>query len=133
MAGKQKTLRVGLIRCDKRALWYGAIFDRIDPVAYSELDPAQYHHMTCGGLGKLKNKRAKGFKLVKVYDPDGKFECVVAGPDAFGGVEAGSSACDQCYDRVGLDIACDSQGRVFILDPASSSVRIFVRKEAAEL
>ena len=75
----------------------------------------------------------KGLRRVKVYDPDGKFECVVAGPDAFEGVKAGSSACDQCEDRVGLDIACDSQGRVFILDPASSSVRIFVRKEAAEL
>ncbi len=75
----------------------------------------------------------KGLRRVKVYDPDGKFECVVAGPDAFGGGKAGSSTCDQCDDPVGLDIACDSRGRVFILDPASSSVRIFVRKEAAEL
>jgi len=72
VAGKQKTLRVGLIRCDKRALWYGAIFDGIDPVAYFELDPAQYHHMTCCHPAELTNKRAEGFKLVKVYDPDRK-------------------------------------------------------------
>ncbi len=72
MARKPKTIRVGMIRCDKRALWYGAIFDRVDPVAYSELDPGQYHHMTFYHLTELSIKRAAGFKLVKVYDPNRK-------------------------------------------------------------
>jgi len=72
VATRQNTLRVGLIRCDRRALWYGALFDRIDPVAYSELDPVQYHHLTFYHLVELAVPRARGFRLVRLYDPDRK-------------------------------------------------------------
>ena len=70
MARKTNPIRVGLIRCDRRALWYGAIFDQIDPEAYSRLDPPAYHHFTWYKFRELKHKRASGFRLTRVYDVD---------------------------------------------------------------
>ena len=72
MAKKKEKIRVGMIRCDERALWYGAIFDNIDPIAYDAWDPAPYHHMTYYSCVELAIDRARGFKLAKVYDPDRK-------------------------------------------------------------
>jgi len=65
-------MTVGLIGCNMRALWYGAIFDDVDPYAYSVLDPAAYHHLTSyyKNDAELDLKRATGFRLVKVYDRD---------------------------------------------------------------
>lgn len=58
----------------------------------------------------------KGIPRVKVYSADGKFEGVVAGFESFR------------QDVVGLDLACDKMGRVYVLDPASGAVRIFIPK-----
>ena len=58
----------------------------------------------------------KGLTRVKVYDAKGKFQGVVAGFEMFApGV-------------VGLDLAVDAQGRVFVLDTASNVVRVYVPK-----
>ena len=75
----RKQISVGLIGCNKRALWYGAIFDKIDPNAYAELDPAAYHHMTYYQEVELQIPRATGFGLVKVYDRDEKAASTIAG------------------------------------------------------
>ena len=58
----------------------------------------------------------KGIARVKVYDRLGNLSSVVAGPDAFDEGVAG------------LDLAVDSNGRIFVLDPARKAVRIFERK-----
>ncbi len=63
-------IRVGLIGCNRRALWYGAIFDDIDPDVYARVDPAAYHHFTYCYNRALLHRRATGFRLAKVYDPD---------------------------------------------------------------
>jgi len=55
----------------------------------------------------------KGIPRVKVYDPGGTFQALVAGPDEF------------AQGTVGLDLAVDSRGRVIVLDPMSGAVRIF--------
>ena len=68
MARKNKTINVGLIGCNKRALWYGAIFGNIDPLAYDRLDGSACHHMTIYGSDELRIKKATGFRLAKVYD-----------------------------------------------------------------
>ena len=71
----------------------------------------------------------KGITRVKIYDADGQFVGVVAGPESF--VE---------HDRItefqgggssigGLDVAVDSQNRVLVLDTLTSQLRIFTRKE----
>lgn len=59
----------------------------------------------------------KGVHRVKIYSPQGKFVCVVAGPEQVSGAIA--------------DVAVDSAGRVLILDYAAKSVRIFEHKTAA--
>jgi len=55
----------------------------------------------------------KGIPRVKVYNRHGGLESVVAGPDQF------------LEGTEGLDIATDSYGRVYILDPMKMAVRIF--------
>jgi hypothetical protein len=57
----------------------------------------------------------KGFPAIKVYSPQGKFECLVAGPPQMKHTAAG--------------LAADSRGRVLVLDPTSASVRVFERKK----
>lgn len=61
----------------------------------------------------------KGIVRVKMYDPDGNFECIVAGPELFG------------HSIENLELATDSRGRILILDPEKRSVRIFERRSKA--
>lgn len=55
----------------------------------------------------------KGLPHVKLYSPEGRFECVVASAQQVGGLPA--------------DLAADSQGRVLILDAQQKAVRVFSR------
>lgn len=59
----------------------------------------------------------KGVPRVKVYLADGRFDCVVVGPEAFGDY-AGS-----------LDVAIDKDNRVLVLQPGATMVRMYARKE----
>ncbi|MBI3990874.1 MAG: Gfo/Idh/MocA family oxidoreductase [Candidatus Omnitrophica bacterium] len=70
MGHKKEDIRVGLINCDRRAFWYGAIFDEIDPLLFSEYDNAAYHHFTYYAYAELRHRKAKGFKIAKVFDED---------------------------------------------------------------
>ena len=58
----------------------------------------------------------KGLVRVKVYSADGKFDCVVAGPETFD------------KDAEGLDLAVDAKGRIYVLDGAAKTVRVFAPK-----
>lgn len=70
----------------------------------------------------------KGLTRVKIYDADGGFVGVVAGPELFARHDAIS---DQNARGVvnwgGLDVAVDSKGRILVMDPLTGEVRIFVR------
>ncbi len=55
----------------------------------------------------------KGIERVKVHLPSGDFSCVVAGPEQF---ETGT---------VGLDLAVDSEDRIYVLDPRKGEIRSF--------
>ena len=61
----------------------------------------------------------KGLARVKVYTPGGELASVVAPPAAF------------AEGTTGLDVAADSRGRIWVLDPAARKVRLFVRKQTA--
>ena len=61
----------------------------------------------------------KGLARVKVYTPGGELASVVAPPAAF------------AEGTTGLDVAADSRGRIWVLDPAARKVRLFVRKPTA--
>jgi hypothetical protein len=58
----------------------------------------------------------KGLARVKVYNRLGQFVSMVAAPDQF---KEGT---------VGLDLATDSARRIYVLDPARKTVRIFIKK-----
>lgn len=59
----------------------------------------------------------KGLPRVKIHEPGGALRCVVAAPDQF----------DEGV--VGLDVAVDAAGRIYVLDPSRNQVRIFERKK----
>lgn len=72
----------------------------------------------------------KGLIRVKIYDADGVFEGVVAGPDQL--VEGGASRVflsAQDAEASGFDVAADPDGRIFVLDTIENTVRLFVEKE----
>jgi len=58
----------------------------------------------------------KGIARVKVYTADGKLDGVVAGPDIFG------------QSSFGLQLAADRSGRVWVMEPGSTTVRVFAPK-----
>ena len=59
MPGRSKTIRVGMIGCGRRALWYSAIFDRIDPEVYAELDPGDVLFFHCNVLHRSDQNRSE--------------------------------------------------------------------------
>jgi len=71
----------------------------------------------------------KGLTRVKIYDADGDFVGVVAGPELF---SRHDSICSQSgaanCNKGGLDVAVDSKGRILVMDPLTRDVRIFTRK-----
>ena len=74
----------------------------------------------------------KGLTRVKIYDEDGRFVGVVAGPEQFSRHDeicAGRGPSGKGCSSGGLDVAVDARGRILILDPRTSEVRIFVRKK----
>ncbi len=71
----------------------------------------------------------KGLIRVKVYDPDGSFIGVVAGPEQL--VEGGASRVFESAEdarRGGFDVAVDEAGHVYVLDTIENRVRVFKSK-----
>lgn len=58
----------------------------------------------------------KGLPRVKVHNTDGSLRCVVAEPEQFN------------EGIVGLDIATESTGKIYVLDPQRHQVRVFEEK-----
>jgi len=73
----------------------------------------------------------KGLDRVKIYNSDGGFVGVVAGPAQLG-KEGQIKVCntpEECQ-VAGLDVAAAPDGRVYILDVTSNVIRVFQKKEA---
>ncbi len=73
----------------------------------------------------------KGLVRVKVYNSDGAFVGVVAGPAQLAKGQP-LRICDtpeECRGNA-LDIAAGADGRVYVLDPTDNVVRVFQRKQA---
>jgi len=75
----------------------------------------------------------KGLTRVKIYDAEGTFVGVVAGPEQL--IEGGTAhICDfpeQCQAG-GFDVAVDAAGRIFVLDTIKNVVRIFTKKKIGQ-
>ncbi len=59
----------------------------------------------------------KGLPRIKIYSPQGKFECVVAGQEQFPSIAA--------------DLAVDNHDRILVLDSNKSRILVFEPKTAA--
>lgn len=89
-------------------------------------NPASFALLPDGGFVTAE----KGLVRVKVYNSDGAFVGVVAGPDQFAGGKR-MKVCEtpeECQDG-GLDVAVGADGRIYVLDPADNTVKVFRRKE----
>jgi hypothetical protein len=71
----------------------------------------------------------KGIPRVKVYDASGAFVCAVAGPVELEVPKAAIGDPRATDQKFVFDVAADSRGRILVLDPIRTSVRVFVRKE----
>lgn len=58
----------------------------------------------------------KGIERVKIHLPSGDFKSVVAAPDLFE------------EKTVGIDLAVDSEDRIYVLDPVKKMIRVFEAK-----
>ncbi len=90
-----------------------------NPVNFAILDDESF--VTC----------EKGLIRVKIYDPEGAFVGVVAGPEQL--VEGGTARIDEWASggkAGGFDVAVDAAGRIFVLDTIKNVVRIFTRIKA---
>lgn len=70
----------------------------------------------------------KGIPRVKVYSVDGKFECVVAGPETLLPTGTANTETRGEHRLKPLDVAVDRAQRVLVLDPATRSVRVFEKR-----
>jgi hypothetical protein len=71
----------------------------------------------------------KGLARIKIYDPEGAFVGVVAGPEQLGVTPHICATPAQCQSG-GFDVAVDEHGRIFVLDTINNVVKIFTRKKA---
>jgi hypothetical protein len=70
----------------------------------------------------------KGLVRIKIYNSDGSFVGVVAGPEQFG-AGGTSKICmlpEECQTS-GFDVAVDQAGRIFVLDTVDNIVKVFTR------
>jgi len=79
-------------------------------------NPANFATLPDGGFVTSE----KGIPRIKVYNALGKFEAVVAGPKELGRSKQQTGPCD---------VAVDSMGRIYVLDPAANTVCVYDKKE----
>jgi len=70
----------------------------------------------------------RGLPRVKVYRPDGAFECAVAGPDAFMDTAKEKAVMDSDVGAHGLDGVVDAAGRIYVLDLVAGDIQVMRRK-----
>jgi hypothetical protein len=71
----------------------------------------------------------KGLVRVKVYNSDGGFVGVVAGPDQFtGGKQIKICETPEECQGTALDVAAGADGRIYVLDPADNTIKVFTRR-----
>ena len=70
----------------------------------------------------------KGIPRVKVYAVDGKFECVVVGPESLLPTGTANTETRGEHQLKPLDVAVDRAQRVLVLDPATRSVRVYEKR-----
>jgi len=74
----------------------------------------------------------KGLTRVKIYNSNGKFSTVVAGPESFTQHDRIRESSGSGLTSRALDVAVNSQGTVLVLDPCTSKLRVFNKKPTTQ-
>ncbi len=74
----------------------------------------------------------KGLPRVKIYDPEGAFLSVVAGPAQLTQEAGETFALPEQYRTDAFDVAVDSNDTIYILDTVMNVVKIFEKKKSDE-
>lgn len=93
------------------ASWWGSESARIEGFSGC-CNPSHFAIRRDGSFATAE----KGLVRVKLYGPSGDLLGAVAGPKDFP------------EGTVGLDVAADSKGRILVLDPSTSTVRVYEEK-----
>ena len=75
----------------------------------------------------------KGLTRLKIYNSAGDFATVVAGPESFIRHDRIRDNSGSGLTSGGLDVAVDSQGRILVLDPCTSELRVFTKKSTTKM
>ncbi len=70
----------------------------------------------------------KGLTRVKIYDNEGKFLGVVAGPEQFVGHDKKNNEKNPNSNIGVLDVAVNAEGNIYVLDPVTGQIRKFARE-----
>ncbi len=119
--------RIEAYTCDgDLEFWWGRSSVEIDGFCGC-CNPVSFALLPNGGFVTAE----KGLARVKVYDSDGAFVGVVAGPDQLGkgGRVRVCDSPERCQAG-GLDVAAGADGRVYVLDTTDNIIRIFHTKDA---
>jgi hypothetical protein len=133
-----KLARDGLLRLNNTGRHRVEAYTAAGDLEFSWGKPSSAIDGFCGccnpiGLAMMPDGRyvtcEKGLPRVKVYSPEGAFECVVAGTETFPENQKATfvKGAEDCR-LGGLDAAVDSQQRVYILDLVANDVRVMRRK-----
>ncbi len=108
--------------------WWGKRSNDIDGFCGC-CNPVNFALLPNGGFVTAE----KGLERVKVYDSDGGFVGVVAGPAELGKTSQVKicNTPEECRGRA-LDVAAGADGRIYVLDTTENIVRIFQRREASQ-
>jgi hypothetical protein len=74
----------------------------------------------------------KGLPRVKIYDAQGTFVSVVAGPEQLSPTATKAEETRAEYQLAVFDVAADQYGRILVLDPSAGRVRIFEEKSPSK-
>ncbi|MCE5328678.1 MAG: hypothetical protein LLG01_19945 [Planctomycetaceae bacterium] len=85
--------------------------------------------MTLIGGGRFVTVE-KGITRIKIYDAEGKFQGVVAGPDQFAEHDKLCAASTAGCTYGGLALAAGPDDTLYVLDPCTRQARVFVPKAA---
>lgn len=128
--GLLRVVNPGLLRIEAYTrdgdleVWWGEASPDISGFAGC-CNPVSFAILPGGGFVTCE----KGIRRVKLYDADGRFVGVVAGPDSFADAAAPGPGRQPAGE---LDVAADAKGRVFVLDPYTAELKVFARKAKAD-